>query len=104
MRAEASGWGLRTGAKESTVSRVIESSSLRNSGFVDGVGCVGVGGKRNSEPTEEVNATISTPYRRERIFSATAPAATLPMVSLALALPPPLEARTPYFSWYVQSA
>ena len=31
-------------------------------------------------------------------FSATAPAATRPMVSRALARPPPLEARVPYFT------
>ena len=49
-------------------------------------------------PTEETNATISTPYRRERHFSAIAPAATLAIVSRALLRPPPLLARIPYFS------
>lgn len=59
----------------------------------------GVGGKRCSAPTEETKETISTPWARERYFSAIAPAATRPIVSLALLLPPPLEAFMPYFSW-----
>lgn len=61
MRAEIAGSGHRVGANESTFSRVISSNNRRNSGFVDGCGCVAVGGKRYSEPTEDVNATISTP-------------------------------------------
>jgi hypothetical protein len=34
---------------------------LRYSGFVEAVGCSGVGGKRNSFPIEFVKATISMP-------------------------------------------
>ena len=43
-------------------------------------------------------------YRIFNHFSAIAPAATRPIVSRADERPPPLEARTPYFSWYVKSA
>jgi hypothetical protein len=112
---------------ESTSLRVIVFRRERKLGFVEGLGCCGVGGKRNSLPMEETKATISTLQDSERIFSAMAPAATLPVqyislapvgislyvgweegyapiVSLALLLPPPLLARTPYFSMYVQSA
>jgi hypothetical protein len=61
MRAEVAGSGHRVGANESTFSRVISSSNRRDSGFVDGCGYMFVGGKRHSEPTEDVNATISMP-------------------------------------------
>lgn len=37
-------------------------------------------------------------------FSAMAPAHTRPIVSRALARPPPLAERMPYFFWYVKSA
>lgn len=47
-------------------------------------------------PTELTHATICTPYRSSNHFSAIAPAATRPMVSRALARPPPELARTPY--------
>jgi hypothetical protein len=81
-----------------------------------------VGGKRCSDPMDEVKATISRFCVRVRYFSAIAPAATrpydlshtgslltlhgerIPIVSRALLLPPPLLALTPYFSMYVQSA
>ena len=53
--------GHRTGKNSSTLLRVIESMSLRYSGFVDAVGCSGVGGKRNSFPMELVKAMISIP-------------------------------------------
>lgn len=68
--------------KESTFSREMEFNKERKSGFVDAVGCVGVGGKRNSAPTEDVNATISTPWESERYFSAIEPAATRPVVKV----------------------
>lgn len=61
MRLLAFASGQRTGWKESTVDRSMVSMSLRNSGFVDAVGCSGVGAKRYSEPTEETKETISTP-------------------------------------------
>jgi hypothetical protein len=61
MRALLSSWGHRTGRKESTVFLSIVSINFKYSGFVEAVGCVGVGGNRNSFPTEVVNATISTP-------------------------------------------
>ena len=49
-------------------------------------------------PTDETNATNSTPRASLRYFSAIAPAATRPMVSLALERPPPLLAFKPYLS------
>lgn len=103
IRSAASLLGQRTGRKSgwSTSSRVIVSKSFRNVGFVAGVGCVDVGGKSSSSPTDETKATISTPWTRERYFSAMAPAATRAIVSRAELRPPPLLARTPYFSWYV---
>ena len=104
MRFEAAASGQRTGRKESTSLRVTLSMRLRKAGLEEGVGYVLVSGKRCSGPTELVKATISTPWAMERYFSAIAPAATLPMVSRALLLPPPLLAFTPYFSRYVQSA
>ena len=58
MRAAILASGHRVGACKSTVSRLIESSNLMNSGFCDWCGYAAVGGKRNSEPTEDVNATI----------------------------------------------
>lgn len=61
MREVASVLGQRTGRKESTSWRVIFSIKERKSGFVEAEGWVGVGGKRNSLPTEEVKATISMP-------------------------------------------
>jgi hypothetical protein len=57
MRFEAAGEGQRIGAKESTFSRVRVERRERNSGFVEGVGCEAVGGKRCSGPTEETKAT-----------------------------------------------
>lgn len=48
-----------------------------------------------SQQLEETYRKRSPPGR----FSATAPAATRPMVSLADARPPPLEALAPYFTW-----
>lgn len=79
IRSAASLFGQRTGTKESTVSRVIVSNMDRNSGFVEGEGCVGVGGKRNWSPIEDTKATISTSFTSLRIFSAMAPAATRPV-------------------------
>ena len=99
MRLEASASGQRTGRKLSTSARVMVERRDRYRGFVAAVGCSGVGGKRCSLPTELTKETISTPCVRERYFSAIAPAATRPIVSLALLLPPPLLALTPYFSW-----
>lgn len=64
--------------KESTCSRVIDDMSERKAGLVEGVGWVGVGGKRCSGPTEETYATIDMLCARERYFSAIAPAATRP--------------------------
>ena len=122
MREADSALGQRTGMKESTVLRSMVSRRERNSGLVEAVGCVGVGGKRNSFPTEDTKATISTLLMSRRTFSAMAPAATrpishqiisievlvgivggreggIPIVSLALLLPPPELALIPYFSW-----
>ena len=61
MRSLLSALGQRTGRKESTVLRSMDSMSLRNSGLVAEVGWVGVGGKRYSVPMEAVKATISMP-------------------------------------------
>mmetsp|Transcript_5795 Transcript_5795/g.5743 ORF Transcript_5795/g.5743 Transcript_5795/m.5743 type:complete len:212 (-) Transcript_5795:309-944(-) len=55
-------------------------------------------------PILDTNATISTLLALANIFSAMAPAATLPIVSLAEDLPPPEADLTPYFCMYVQSA
>lgn len=82
MRKDASLFGQRTGLKESTSSRVMVLRRARNLGFVAGVGCVGVGGKRNSDPMLETNATISRLQIWWRTFSAMAPAATLPRSNL----------------------
>ena len=71
----------------------------RKTGLVEAVGCMFVEGKRCSEPTEDTKATISTPWNSARHFSATVPAATRAIVSLALLRPPPLLALIPYFSW-----
>ena len=71
---------------------------------------VRVGGCSSSErgavtvPTALTQATMRRPKRSDSHFSAMAPAATRPMVSLALALPPPEAALTPYLAWYVKSA
>lgn len=48
-------------------------------------------------PTELTHALIVVPNSVCSSFSAIAPAATRPIVSLADALPPPLAARIPYF-------
>jgi hypothetical protein len=40
---------------------VIRERSERKAGFVAGDGWVAVGGKRCSDPTDDTNATISTP-------------------------------------------
>mmetsp|Transcript_6980 Transcript_6980/g.15954 ORF Transcript_6980/g.15954 Transcript_6980/m.15954 type:complete len:312 (+) Transcript_6980:265-1200(+) len=48
-------------------------------------------------PTELTHDTSSVLYLSFSHFSAIAPAATRPMVSRALARPPPLAARKPYF-------
>jgi hypothetical protein len=65
--------------KESTVSRSMVSRRERKAGFVEAVGYWGVGGKRNSFPTELTKATISTLFMSRRTFSAMAPAATRPV-------------------------
>ena len=44
-------------------------------------------------------ARISTPASWASSLRATAPAATRPMVSRALARPPPSQARMPYLAW-----
>mmetsp|Transcript_6151 Transcript_6151/g.18635 ORF Transcript_6151/g.18635 Transcript_6151/m.18635 type:complete len:250 (-) Transcript_6151:424-1173(-) len=54
--------------------------------------------------TLDTQATISVPATSFNRVLAIAPAATLPMVSLALLLPPPATARTPYLASYVASA
>jgi hypothetical protein len=54
--------------KESTCSRVIEDMSERKAGLVEGVGWVGVGGKRGSGPTEETYATIDTVVRKKEVL------------------------------------
>lgn len=61
IRSVVSSLGQRTGRNASTPSRVILSIRARNSGFVEGVGCVFVAGKSASCPIEEVKATISMP-------------------------------------------
>lgn len=53
IRDEVSASGHRTGTNESTVSRVIDEMSLRNSGLFEADGCSAVGGNRCSEPTDE---------------------------------------------------
>ena len=53
IRVEASASGQRTGTNESTCSRVMDEMRERKAGLVEGVGCVGVGGKRCSGPTDE---------------------------------------------------
>ena len=50
-------------------------------------------------PIESTNETISVPYSCRSQVSATAPAATRPMVSRAEERPPPEVARTPYLTW-----
>ncbi|KAH3662836.1 hypothetical protein OGATHE_004412 [Ogataea polymorpha] len=89
--------GQRIGPDWSTLSLVIVDKSSINSGF-----CT----ERSiwHSPTPETNATISTSFTCLRNFSAMAPAATRPIVSLAEDLPPPDEAFTPYLERYVKSA
>ena len=53
MRTEASASGQRTETNELTCSRVMDEMRERKAGLVEGVGCVGVGGKRCSGPTDE---------------------------------------------------
>jgi hypothetical protein len=53
MRAEASASGQRTETNELTCSRVMDEMRERKAGLVEGVGCVDVGGKRCSGPTDE---------------------------------------------------
>jgi hypothetical protein len=79
IRFVTSACGHLTGRNSSTFFRVTVSMSFRYSGFVVGVGCSAVGGKRNSLPMEAVQATISMPYASRRYFSAIAPAATRPL-------------------------
>lgn len=78
IRAAAAVSGHLTGAKESTVGRSMVSINFRNSGFVVGLGCAAVGGKRCSFPTDETKATMSMLCESLRYFSAMAPAATRP--------------------------
>lgn len=58
IRFDALGSGHRTGRKSSTVLRSMDSIKERKAGLVEGVGWLGVGGKRCSLPTEETNAVI----------------------------------------------
>ena len=88
----------------STSLRVMLFRRERKVGFVAALGCMALGGKRCSDPTDDTKAMISTPCANARYFSAMAPAATRPIVSRAEERPPPDEARIPYFSWYVKSA
>jgi len=82
MRGAASGSGQRTGVA-STAARVKVARSGRGAA---------------REPTVSTQATISTGWKTDSIFSATAPAATRAAVSRAEARPPPERARKPYFS------
>ena len=54
--------------------------------------------------TCDTQASTSTPTRSASSLRATAPAATLPIVSRADARPPPATARIPYLASVVQSA
>mmetsp|Transcript_8412 Transcript_8412/g.20939 ORF Transcript_8412/g.20939 Transcript_8412/m.20939 type:complete len:237 (+) Transcript_8412:397-1107(+) len=78
-------WGQRT---------MCASTSSR-----DSVSMLMCSGGHSMSPTLLTHDTISVLYFSLSHFSAMAPAATLPMVSRALALPPPLAALKPYFIW-----
>ncbi len=83
MRSAAAGSGQRTRVA-STAARVTAAGSTTPASTCS---------------TCSTQATISTPWARPSHCSTRAPAATRPMVSRALARPPPLAARMPYFCW-----
>ena len=84
MRAAASGSGQRVGVASTPARTTVLASTLALTAC-----------------TDSTQATISTPASWANSLRATAPLATLPMVSRALARPPPCQARIPNLASYV---